>query len=256
MNEKTHIKLYSQRSIAIATYFGGPLAAGILIRQNALNLKREKQALNSLLIGIVSTFLIFFGIFQIPEEIIDKIPNAIIPLIYTGIIYLIVEKIQGNDLKIHKKNNGDFYSAWRAVGIGTISMIIITGFIFGSIFLEQTNWDQDKYDSGLTKFINNEEIAMQVFEMLDKYPKQEIVSFIETKGIPKWEENIKILDELKKIENLPVEYQEQINLLSEYCELRIQSFKLMSKAISEESSSYDSKIIRLHARINEIINKL
>ena len=97
-------KLYSQRAIGIATYFGGPLAAGILIRKNFINLNKERQGLNALIIGIISTFILFAGIFSIPENIIDKIPNALIPLVYTGIIYLIVEAIQGKDLKEFKEN--------------------------------------------------------------------------------------------------------------------------------------------------------
>lgn len=50
MNEKTtneYVKFYSLRSISIATFLGGPIAAGILIRRNFLNQNDDKKAVNS-----------------------------------------------------------------------------------------------------------------------------------------------------------------------------------------------------------------
>jgi hypothetical protein len=127
-------KLYSQRVISIATFFGGPLSAGILVRQDFINLGKDDYGNYSLIIGIVSTILIFLGIFSLPEHIIDKIPNVLIPAIYTGIIYFIIEKLQGSELAIHKNNNGEFYSGWKAAGIGAICMIILMTGIFGYVY--------------------------------------------------------------------------------------------------------------------------
>ena len=100
-------KLFSQRAIAIATYFGGPAAAGYLVKKNYESHDQSEKGKKAFIIGIISTLLIFAGIFSIPEHIIDKIPNAVIPAIYTGIIYLIVEKIQGQWLKEHKESGGE-----------------------------------------------------------------------------------------------------------------------------------------------------
>lgn len=250
------MKLYSQRAIAIATYFGGPLAAGILIRKNFINLGKEKQGLNALIIGILSTVLIFYGIFQIPESILDKIPNALIPLIYTGIIYLIVEKLQGQELNKHKEEKNEFYSNWKATGIGAICSVILIGGIFAYGYFSPTDWDVDKYDSGLKKYNENEQVAMQLFEMLDSNSKNEIVLFIEKTGIPKWKECIEILNELNSIENIPLDFQKQNQLLLEYSKLRIEAYELISKAVLNETSEYDEEIIKRHKRIDEIISEL
>lgn len=249
-------KFYSQKAIAIATYLGGPLAAGILIRKNCLNLDKEKQGINALMIGIISTILIFVGIFSIPEDIIDKVPNAMIPLIYTGIIYLIVEKIQGDELKLHKENNGEFYSGWKAAGIGAVSLVIILGGIFGYVYFEPYDWDVDRYDAKLESFNNNEEDAMQLFDILDNNSKHEIVYFIENTGIPKWKENVVILKDMSEIENIPEEFQKQNKLLLEYSELRIEAYELIGKAVLNETSEYDEEIIKRHTRIDEIIDEL
>ena len=158
-NQEKTFHLYSQRVISIATYFGGPLAAGILARQNFINLGKEQLGKNALIIGILSTILLFVGIFSVPDHIMDKIPNAVIPLVYTGIIYLILEKFQGSELKEHKENNRPFYSAWKATGIGAVCMLILLGGIFGYAFLSPDDFDTKKYDNGIAKFNKNEEKA-------------------------------------------------------------------------------------------------
>jgi uncharacterized membrane protein AbrB (regulator of aidB expression) len=85
-------KFYSQKAISIATFFGGPLAAGYLIKKNYQAMNQPDLANKATIIGIISTIILFAGIFSIPEHIIDKIPNALFPLIYTLIISLILEK--------------------------------------------------------------------------------------------------------------------------------------------------------------------
>ena len=45
-----NVKFYSQKAIAIASYFGGPLAAGLLIRRNYINLGMEKEGRYTLII--------------------------------------------------------------------------------------------------------------------------------------------------------------------------------------------------------------
>lgn len=127
--QKNTYRLYSLTAINIATFFGGPLAAGILVRRNFINLGDEAAGKKALFIGIFSTLIIFTVIFSLPEEILDMIPNALIPMIYTFIIYLIVDKYMGKAIKEHKSNSHPFYSGWKAAGIGLISCIIIMAFI-------------------------------------------------------------------------------------------------------------------------------
>jgi hypothetical protein len=95
-------QFYSQSAIGIATFFGGPLAAGVLVRRNYITLGNDQYGKHALSIGIIATLLIFGLLFSIPEHIIDKIPNFIFPAIYTAIISFVVEKFQGEDLKKHK----------------------------------------------------------------------------------------------------------------------------------------------------------
>lgn len=252
-----NLKFYSQKAIAIATYFGGPLAAGILIRRNCLNLGNEKQAVNSLIIGIISTIFIFVGIFMVPENIIEKIPNVIIPAIYTGIIYLIVEKIQGNVLKSHKEANGEFYSGWKAAGIGAVSMVIIAAGMFGYIMLseQQYNYGNEIYSNEIDKFVQNEENALKVFQNMETGDKEYLLKEF-NKGLVLWNVNNEIIDKVMKMDDIPTEMNSLHPRLKIYCELRIKHYSLIIKALSEDTDKYENEIRIIGLKIENILELL
>ena len=162
-DDTKNLKFHSQKSIAIATFIGGPLAAGYLIRENYLSLNKPDEGKKSLLIGFVATVLLFTGIFMIPEAIIEKVPSFVIPAIYTGAIYLIVEKIHGKILNKHKENENNFYSQWRAAGVGFISLIVLLIGIFGYVYLSVSGDEFEKYDAEIAKFSKNETESLLFF---------------------------------------------------------------------------------------------
>ena len=65
-NQDIKLRFYSQRAITIATYLGGPLAAGYLVRQNFINLGKKDYGKYALIIGIVLTLLIIAAVMAIP----------------------------------------------------------------------------------------------------------------------------------------------------------------------------------------------
>lgn len=244
-------KLYSQAAIALAAFFGAPFAASILIQRNCINLGNERQGLMALIIGIVSTALIFIGIFSMPEHLIDKIPNFLIPAVYTTAIYFIVEKIQGVEIKQHKNEGNNFYSLWRAVGIGSVCLVGIIAVILAWFFIIPDDFNTVRYDTGIEQFNRNEEDAMKLYSMMESnVDDYQIVDFIQKTGIPKWQENLIVLDELDTIEELPEEFQIQNNLLREYTLLRIKSYELISKSISEDTTKYDNEMDEIYDQIN------
>jgi methyl-accepting chemotaxis protein len=263
MEIKENKKFYSQKAITITTFFGGPIAAGILIRQNYLNIDKVKQGKNALFLGIASTILIFTGIFVLPENILDKIPNSLIPTIYTGIIYLIVEKIQGKVLKTHKENGGEFYSAWKAAKIGVLSTIAILftvasiAFISGDISMIEPNFDSEAYNRGISTFVENEEYSIKVlqsFEIEDlnlSYLKSTV-----NKSVVLWKENKRIIEKISKIENLPDKLSELDGKLLKYCNLRIEQFELISKALNENTDRYIDQIQKVENKIGKILEEL
>lgn len=249
-------ELYSQRAIGIATFFGGPLAAGILVRRNYINLGNESYGKHALSIGIISTIILFGGLFSIPEHVLDQMPGSILPAIYTIIIYFTVDKFQGKQLKEHKNGNGVFYSAWKATGVGFVCMLLIIAGVFGYVYTLGDDFDTERYDKGLAEFFKNEETALGLFELDEASPKREVTSFINRKGIPNWEKNMRILNDLDRIEGLTDQFKRQNEILREYCTLRIQSYRIIEKAILEETDKYGSEIEMLNKKIEEQISKL
>lgn len=252
-------KLFSQRAIGIATFFGGPAAAGYLVKKNYQAFDQDDTGKKAFMIGIVSTILLFAGIFSIPEHIIDLIPNLLIPAIYTAIIYYIVEKHQGNLLKKHKESGGEFYSGWKATGIGAIFMLLMIGAIAGSVFLaggfSHDNFDAVKYDKGIAEFSKNETKSLEVFNIINSAePKVLIQEF--SKGIVLWKENKGIVNKLNLIENLPSELKTQNQILLKYCDLRISQNEIIIKAISEDTDRYVSEIESIGSEIDKVLAEL
>jgi len=258
--EKTK-KFYSQKAIAFATYFGGPLAAGYLVKKNYETLGESDKGKKALLIGILSTLLLFACIFSIPEEIIDKIPNALIPTVYCGFIYLIVAKVQGNELDEHEENGGEFYSGWRATGIGAIVMLILgvfigsVAFIAGDFSKTEADFDLVTYEREIAKFIENENNALQVFNLIETAKPEYLIKEF-GKGVVLWEENKEIVNNIDTIQKLPQELLEQNIKLVKYCDLRIQHSEMFIKAISEDTEKYISNIDRIGTEIEEILEEL
>lgn len=252
-------KFYTQWAISVATYFGGPLAAAYLVKKNYDSLDQTENGKKALVIGIVSTLLLFAGIFSIPEPVIDKIPRALIPLVYTALIYWIVEKLQGPALKQHKETGGEFHSGWKAAGVGAISMLIILvtigsiAFIAGD--LSATDFDTVTYNKESEKFQENEKKALAVFDVIETQTSDYLIKELNA-GTNLWKQNIAIVKGLEKIKNLPDEMLDQNALLLKYCELRIKYNDMLIKAISENTDKYLSEIEKVGSEINKVLSNL
>ena len=250
------LRLYSQKAIGIATYIGGPLAAGILIRRNFINLGSENLGKTSLIISVIFSTLIFSVIFYIPENIINKIPNLLVPAIYVLITYLLVHHYQGSKLKIHEEEKGAFYSGWKAAGIGFICFFITVVYIFLFALFSPEDPSTAEFNAGLTEFQSNEEIALRLYSLSDSEDTQNVVNFIVNEGIPAWERNAEILNELEQVENLYIEQQNYIKKLKEYTSFRIESYQLIEKSILQNTRLYDSRIIEINEGIEDILINL
>lgn len=249
-------KYYSQRSISVATYLGGPLVAGFLIKKNYQTLKEEGNAKKAMLIGIAATLFIFGSVFSIPESVFDKIPNMLIPAIYTGIIYLIVEKTQGERLKRHKENGGEFHSGWKAAGLGGISLVVILASIVLLIVVQdeivKSGYDFKTYEREFTQFKDNESQSLKVFDLIgSEAPDKSKVEL--QKGIVLWKENKMIIEKLNLIENLPEDLRNQNKLFSSYCDLRIKHYELFIKTLEEDTEKYLPEIEQITNEINETL---
>lgn len=255
-NSPQNIKLYSTTSIGTATFWGGPLAAGYMIGENFKALGEPSKGRNALIIGIISTIVLFVGIFSLPDNLVDKIPRLLIPIVYTGIVWAIVESTQGELLKQHKEKENAFYSGWRTIGIGLISMLILLIGLFGFAYFGIDQEIYDQYDKELAVFSANEEQTLKFYDHLKTDTRQSLLNELDKVVIPKWKENIQIIQKTNQLENLPTELKEQNDILLEYSNLRLELFDLFKKAIDENTDKYANEIERIDQEIEEELAKL
>ncbi|MNY67032.1 hypothetical protein D3C86_2045440 [compost metagenome] len=79
---------------------------------------------------------------------------------------------------------------------------------------------------------------------------------IKDRGIYYWNENIKLITELDKL-NLPEVLHERNATLKEYCELRIKCYELIYKGVQEgDKNKYEAEMQPLAKRIEHIIKTL
>ena len=129
-------KIYKDKAIWVGTFLGGPLAAGYLIAENFKAFNDTDKAKKTWIYAIIATIIIIGGVFMIPDNV--KIPNQIIPLIYTAIAYYLVQHFQGQNISTHISSGGQLFSWWRTIAVGIIGLAITMIPIFGFALLSDS----------------------------------------------------------------------------------------------------------------------
>ncbi len=128
-------RIYKPNMMWVGSFFGGPLAAGYIIAENFRAFGQPKRARTTWIFTILATILVFGGIFLIPEEVLDKIPNILIPLVYTGIGALLMKHYQDFNIGVHFASGGRAFSWWRTVAVGLIGLVVTMGLIFVGVMV-------------------------------------------------------------------------------------------------------------------------
>ena len=132
-NETTTQKIYKEKEIWVGTFLGGPLVAGYLISENFKVFDQQEKARKAWIYSIIVTAIVFGGVFLIPDNV--KVPNQIIPLIYTFIAYQFVQIYQKAKITTHINAGGQVYSWWRTIGVALIGLLITVIIVFSIAML-------------------------------------------------------------------------------------------------------------------------
>ena len=138
---------------------------------------------------------------------------------------------------------------------GTIGLLSIVILVFSFVVYKKLPNDIGIYDSKIKDFVSMEEMALDVFNLPSNTPNDKILYGIKDKGIHYWNENIKLLESFNDLE-LPVEIRTRNKLLKEYCELRIKSYELLYKTISEDTNQYQSQLENYNKLIEAKVKEL
>ncbi|MDX9847837.1 MAG: hypothetical protein RBT74_12715 [Tenuifilaceae bacterium] len=72
--EKKH-KVFTNQAISMATFFGGPLAAGFLMAKNYIAFGNRPAAQNTLIISFISSILVLALVSVMPHQPKNKFDN-------------------------------------------------------------------------------------------------------------------------------------------------------------------------------------
>ncbi len=127
-------KYFTEKQIYASTFFGGPIPAGILIYKNFKRLGDDRKAMLTLILTLIFTSALFYGLMQLPDEISDKLPNILFTTLYTGIVYLIYHRHLADKINEKIINSENKASNWNVTGLTILglitNLIIIYAFAF------------------------------------------------------------------------------------------------------------------------------
>ena len=144
-------KIFTEKNMWLVAFLGGPLSAGYIIAENFKTFNEIKKVKITWWITIAATLLIFGLIFSLPETVMDKMPNQLIPLIYTAIATAIIHQYQKTKINDYLAEGGEKHSWWRAICVGLIGLVVtlllvfITAFIAGDLSEAPQNLSSKTY---------------------------------------------------------------------------------------------------------------
>ena len=97
--------------------------------------------------------------------------------------------------------------------------------------------------------------ALEVYHLPENTPNEKVLDVINNQGIKTWEQCLTLLTDLQKLD-LPLNIQNRNEVLKQYCRLRINCYKIISKAVSENTNQYKPQIDSCNAQIDRTINSL
>jgi rhomboid protease GluP len=136
----------------------------------------------------------------------------------------------------------------------TIGVLLIAFLISSIVIYKNIPDDITKYDPKMKAFAKYEALAVDVLNLPEQTPKDQLIAALDN-GINNWYQCLKIVNELSKL-NLPIELRARETELRKYCQLRIKSYKLLSKAVSEDTTKYNDSVQIYTQQINDILSKL
>jgi hypothetical protein len=113
-------RLYTRASIVIATLLTGPLAGGYMIADNFKRLNDPKRARITWVITTIT-----FAAIVVISIFFERLPNYVLPLVYTILTSRLVTHFQHNAIERHRAEGGSVFSGWRVLLIGLSSLAIL-----------------------------------------------------------------------------------------------------------------------------------
>nr|WP_294862471.1 rhomboid family intramembrane serine protease [uncultured Fluviicola sp.] len=138
---------------------------------------------------------------------------------------------------------------------GTISLLSTLLLILSFVVYSVLPNDIGSYEAKMKEFTSMEATALEVYSLPANTTNDKLLFAIKDRGILCWKKNIELLESFKEMD-LPPQIRTNNKLLGEYCELRLQCYELLYKAVSEDTDKYKMQIDSYNNRIQLIIDEL
>ena len=161
-----------------------------------------------------------------------------------------------------------FYPGIRNwAGLGNqlkLSAIMLTIILLTTLVAIKTLPDEYKiFQADMEKFARMESMAIETVKTPTHFSitedsatvAQRYVYDIENRGIYYWKENLLLLDEVYKLHLLPSQ-RDAVTLLRKYCNIRLESYKLIVRKLSENTTEYDTQIKQDTKEADEIVETI
>jgi len=137
----------------------------------------------------------------------------------------------------------------------TIGILVVVFSIGSFAIVKNTSSDIVKYNKDMQLFVQLEQKALGIYRLPQTTTNEQILFEIENNGIKVWEESLRLLERVDKYD-LPEVLHTRNARLTEYCKLRINSYKMIQKAILENTDKYNEELYNFNVEIEKKIGEL
>lgn len=114
----------TRMQVVLASFIGGPFASSYLIGKNYKNIGNKQRAKQWYAAGVVLSVLLFTVIMLLPEQLVNSIPHALIPILYTAIFDTIFKQLQDQFVKQQLAEGKAKYSWGKVLGVSVLSLAV------------------------------------------------------------------------------------------------------------------------------------
>jgi rhomboid protease GluP len=137
----------------------------------------------------------------------------------------------------------------RNQSLGIVAGIVLAGTVLLVAVLPNP---MGIYFKTIKAFSENEETALNYYELPDTASKALKMQHLYEYGIDVWKQNLALLDSLEKEPALPPAVYKEIAFLRHYTQLRVNVYILTARALRESSGRYDADIQKINQQINTL----
>lgn len=140
-------KLFTEKQVGISAVIGGPIPPGILFYLNYKRINKDKEAYISLAATLIFTIGLFYTLIKLPDEIIDKLPNAVVTGFYGVLVYILYNRFLSKEINQLLTEGHTKASNWTVAGM-TLFGLILNLIIILAIAFTQPAFKGDKIKYG------------------------------------------------------------------------------------------------------------